>query len=207
MGLSFSLVSSSEFLYVLISPKLYNGNVQNESRRRIMTFILYNTPLLSIMRDTISQPTHSHIMGCILDRFVEFNPPYEYPPSWLIEKYHKNNTPIYLTRPALIRMIVVELLTLPFLLDNISTSIKSLTVNLLLKDVLLTISSLFHDNTTKLDDMAVAGLLINITALADIESGKHLDGLLVKCCMIYFYEFFTDVVSYRHIIQQQFSYC
>lgn len=150
--------------------------IRKECRRRIITFALYNTPLLHILKDNISTV---NTMDLTLQNLVEFDPPYEYPPSLLIQKYHSNSTPHYLTRPALIRMLVVKVFTQPFLLDNLESNvIKLLTTRLPLKDILLTISNLYHENTEKLDDLAVAGLLMNITTLADVNAGKHLDGLL-----------------------------
>lgn len=170
---STELLNAALYLHLLMGPSVY---MREEYCRRIITFALYNTPLLSILKDNISTV---NTMECILQKLVEFNPPYEYPPSLLVQKFHSNSTPRYLTRPALIRMLVVKVFTQPFLLDNLKSDfIKFLTTRLPLRDVLLTISNLYHENTEKLDDLAVAGLLMNITTLADVDSGKHLDGLL-----------------------------
>jgi hypothetical protein len=117
---------------------------------------------------------------------VTLNPPNKYAPSPLIQKNHKYAITQQLTRPILLRMLVVELFTQPFLLDTMSTKlIEELAVQLPLKDLLVTVSNMFIDKTHTLSDISVAGLLMNITELSDIESGKHLDGILVSTCIIW----------------------
>lgn len=117
----------------------------------------------------------------ILFQLATLSPPYYYSTSLLIEKYQKNNKTYYLTRPTLLRMITVELLTEPFLLDNLSSKIiAELVVQLPLKDLLMTVTSLFYTDQHTWEDRAVAGLLMNVTELSDFESGTYLDGALVS---------------------------
>lgn len=147
--------------------------------------------MLAELKNLITQSGNPHSVAIenILYQLTKLLPPYYYPTSLLIEKYQRKHSTKYLTRPLLIRMITTEILTEPFLLDNISHSlITELVVHLPLKDVLDAVSNLFRDNTQNLDDMAVAGLLMNVTQMGNIESGKYLDGILVSRNILYIYE-------------------
>lgn len=178
----YSQPSSCQLLSLLIDPVTYPKHKEDENRIRLITFALFSTDLLSRMKDAITNPSSNTTpIENILFQLAIFFPPYYYSTSLLIEKYQKKSSTKYLTRPILLRMITVELLTKPFLLDNLSSRIVTeVVIQLPLKDILDTVASLFFDNNQSLDDMAVAGLLMNITELSDIESGKYLDGSLVS---------------------------
>jgi hypothetical protein len=181
--------SSCQLLSLLIDPTTYPRNKDDENRIRIITFALLNTNLLSTIKDTfiiicstIDGPSSASVdMENIIYQLATLYPPYYYNSSSLIAKYKKNSNTQYLTRSALLRMITVELLTQPFLLEHMSSRVVTeLVIQLPLKDVLDTVSDFFFRNDTKLDDKDVAGLLMNITEMGDIESGKYLDGVLTE---------------------------
>ncbi|GAA5813710.1 hypothetical protein MFLAVUS_007197 [Mucor flavus] len=175
--------SSSQLLSLLIDSSTYPNQTSDENRIRLITFTLFNTNMLAELKNLITQSGNPHSVAIenILYQLTKLLPPYYYPTSLLIEKYQRKHSTKYLTRPLLIRMITTEILTEPFLLDNISHSlITELVVHLPLKDVLDAVSNLFRDNTQNLDDMAVAGLLMNVTQMGNIESGKYLDGILAE---------------------------
>ncbi|KAI9334179.1 hypothetical protein BD770DRAFT_402519 [Pilaira anomala] len=174
--------SSNQFLSLLIDSNTYPNKKNDENRIRLITFVLCNTDLLSVMKNVIMQLPNNVAMEAILYQIATFLPPYYYSTPLLIEKYQRNrNNSNYLTRPTLLRMITTELLTEPFLLDNISPQlVTELVVQLPLKEVLDTISNLFTDSSYKLNDMVVAGLLMNITQMGDIDSGKYLSNILTE---------------------------
>lgn len=179
--------SSDQFLSLLIDSNTYPNKKNDENRIRLITFILCNTDLLNVMKNVIMQSPNNVAMETILYQITTFLPPYYYSTPLLIEKYQRNRSNSnYLTRPTLLRMITTELLTEPFLLDNISPPlVTELVVQLPLKEVLDTISNLFTDSSYKLNDMIVAGLLMNITQMGDIDSGKYLSDILVSCSYLF----------------------
>lgn len=176
--------SSCQLLFLLLDPSTYPNHHQDESRMRIITFALHNTTLLKSIKYTILSQS-SFLNNSVIERallqLVGLNPPYYYPTSPLIEKYQKRPITQYLTRSNIVRMLTLDLLTEPFLLDHVSgTTIAELTKLLALNDVLDSINKLFMDSNVTLDDAAVAGLLMNITIMGSIESGVHIDSVLVK---------------------------
>jgi hypothetical protein len=173
-----------------LSPDIYPK--EGESFMRIITFALYNTNMLSCVKDIVVNNTPHYpvilpAMEKILYELATLYPPYKYASSPLIQKYHKYSMTQYLTRPVLLRMLVVELFTQPFLFDNLSNQlVKELVIKLPLKDVLTTVSTMFINKTQTLDDISIAGLLMNITELSDVDSGKQLDGIIVSTLFEYF---------------------
>ncbi|KAI7903093.1 uncharacterized protein BX663DRAFT_536455 [Cokeromyces recurvatus] len=172
-----SSISSSQFLLYLLDSTTYFKGKEDENRIHIITFTLYYTKLLDCIKHSIMNSDYKiHMMESILMNLVTFYPPYYYSTSSLIEKYAiKQN---YMTRANLLRMLLTELFTVPFLLDNMSDKqiITQLTIQLPFKDLLETITTLFIDSQNNLDDLAIAGLLINITTLGDTEDGQPLEG-------------------------------
>lgn len=176
--------ASCQLLSLLIVPTTYPRNKDDEARIRILTFSLFNTNLFTTVKQTVTNSRKKSVrtsMENIIYQLATLYAPYYYNTSPLIEKYQKKSNTQYLTRSVLIRMITLELLTQPFLLDSISPHILTqLVVQLPLKEILYSVSDLYLKNDTRLDDMAVAGLLMNITEMGDIESGKYLDGVLTE---------------------------
>lgn len=177
---------------LLIDPITYPKHKEDENRMRLITFTLLNTDLLNTIKKALmeNETQNKAPIENILSQLTNLSPPYYYSTSLLIETYQKNKTSPYLTRPLLLRMITLELLTQPFLLDHLShRMVTDLATKLPFKDMLNTAVGLFYDEHVHLDDMAVAGLLMNMTELSDIDSGKYLDGALVSLtlyCPIFF---------------------
>ena len=164
-------------LSLLFNPATYPQGEQSELRIRIITFALRKANLLSAVRERILNSSDSY-MENILSQLASFNPPYYYSDSPLIEKYKRSHRAEYLTRPLLSRMISVEILTRPFLLDHMSShTVETLVIQLPLKDVLDTLPDLLLEND-KLTDLDIAGLLMNIMELGDVGSRKYLDSVL-----------------------------
>jgi hypothetical protein len=139
-----------------------------------------------VIKETIinaSNQTATSSLESIIYQLSTFFPPYYYTTSPLIEKYHKGgrSSSNYLTRPDLLHRITTQLLTQPFLLDALSDqTVSQLVIQLPLKDILETVSKLFLNDRQVLDDMAVVGLLMNITKMGDVESGKYLNDVLTQ---------------------------
>jgi hypothetical protein len=120
------------------------------------------------------------MMEHALLELVALNPPYYYATSPLIEKHQARPVIYNLTRSNLVRMLTLDLLAEPFLLDHISSAtITQLTKQLPLKDVLDSVAELFTDPNVKLEGTAVAGLLMNITIMVDVGSGTFTDSTFV----------------------------
>lgn len=175
--MSSSLSCACQLLALFFEPSTYKNQ---DHRIRIITFCLYNTTLLKSMKVSKDSKVKSYL-ETILIQLATFYEPYYYTTSPLIEKYQRRpNTP-YMTRLKLLQMLTTELFTEPFFLDSVSKEVlTTLALRLPLKDILETVTELFLEPTTALDDTAVAGLLMNLTVLGDVESGKHLDGVLVS---------------------------
>jgi hypothetical protein len=133
------------------------------------------------MKYAILSQSSSSVMEHALLELATLNPPYYYPTSPLIEKHQARPVIYYLTQSNLVRMLTLDLLAEPFLLDHVSSeTITQLTKQLPLKDVLDSVTELFMDPNVKLEDTAVAGLLMNITIMGDVGSGTFIDSILVK---------------------------
>lgn len=201
--------SSSANAYQLLASLFDPSTYTNQDHRiRIMTFCLYNTTLLKSLKNTRDSNLTS-CMETILIQLAAFYEPYYYATSPLIEKYQRRpNTP-YMTRPQLLRMLTTELLIEPFFLDRVSAhALATLASKLPLKDILETVTELFLEpTTTALDDTAVAGLLMNLTVLSDVESGKHLDGILVGEIMDFLDSALDIDTLFRQIMQRPFNCC
>ncbi|KAG2200529.1 hypothetical protein INT47_012315 [Mucor saturninus] len=174
-----------QLLSLLIDPMTYPQHQNDRNRMRLVTFALFNTDLLRQIKDVVMLHTtmEKGPLENIVFQLATLSPPYDYPTSLLVQTYGKNKKITqYLTRPLLVRMLTLELLTQPFLLDHLSHHLATaLVTHLPLKGILDTTATLFYHEDgqqQRLQNMAVAGLLMNITELSDIDSGKYLDGVL-----------------------------
>jgi ubiquitin-protein ligase E3 C len=174
--------SSFQLVSLLLNSSTYPHRQEDEKRIRIITYALHNTALLKSMKHAIlSSTTGSTAIEEGLLQLVALKPPYYYTTSPLIEKHQTRPATRYLTRPNLVRMLTLDLFAEPFLLDHTSSAtITQLTKQLPLNDVLESVTELFMDPNVALSDTAVAGLLMNITIMGDVESGVHIDNVLVK---------------------------
>ncbi|CEP08172.1 hypothetical protein [Parasitella parasitica] len=171
------MISTCHFLALFFEPSTYNNQDQ---RNRIITFCLCNTTLLTSMK-TIKDNNITPFVEAILLQLVSFNEPYYYPTSSLIEKYQCRPNSPYMVRSKLLYLLTTELLIQPFFLDNLSQEVlNTLALELPLKDLLETVIDLFLEPSTTLDDTAVAGLLMNLTVLGNVQSGKNLEGVLTN---------------------------
>ncbi|KAI8346171.1 hypothetical protein BD560DRAFT_450527 [Blakeslea trispora] len=149
-----------------------------ETHVRILTFTLYRTHLLKDLKEM--QPFSDTIQS-ILYQCITFNPPYDYT-STLIQHYGgTGRRALYMTRTALLQMIVRELLTDPFFFDQFqdrNKTIQTWAIQLPLEQILSTVIELFPN--PKLDATSLAGLLINITGMGETDSGKRLAASLTS---------------------------
>ncbi|ORY96535.1 hypothetical protein BCR43DRAFT_279390 [Syncephalastrum racemosum] len=141
---------------------------------RVLTMAITHGQLLTTLVPHLLQP-HSRELEHILIDIVQCEPPYTYPVSAYLSQY---STPLHseLSRPVLVERITNELLMVPFVLDCMEdTTLSTFAASLPLGAVLDTIVQSFQRDTAWLAPEAVAGLLINTTQLANVDSEKHFE--------------------------------
>lgn len=161
------MTASGHLLSLLFNPSTYPNP---EIRTRILTYTIYNTTLFTSIKNTImTHPQLKQDMEFILVQLATLYPPYYYPTSQLIESYQKRPKSQYITRDMLLKKLILEVFIEPFFIDTLSHSVTTqLVIQLPFKSVLENIVHL----DIKLENIQVAGLLMNVTELGDIDQEK-----------------------------------
>ena len=148
----------------------------------------------------------SYTLDIVLD-IIKCKPPYDYTPSNITKwrpatppttsmfglfsgngpsSSSSNNaasTPKLLQRPVVLQSLLVDVFSIPFLVDNIpDTTLKSFLDELPLESALTTLNRMYeaeewiHEHTPE----RVVGLLMNITQMGAFQKGVYLDRALVS---------------------------
>ncbi|KAI8970934.1 hypothetical protein BDB01DRAFT_812998 [Pilobolus umbonatus] len=148
--------SGCYLLSVVLNPSCYPDAVEDRHRLRIMNYTIYHTPILETLGYIISTSEHSKQDAYSLLHYI------------LLSTMH----PSFQSTTALPLMVATHLLKWPFFIDNLSRNsvhqfIQCLSYDSLLNQTIVLLQGTQHE----LDDTSIAGLLMNITQLGDIDSG------------------------------------
>jgi hypothetical protein len=187
------------WLNFLTSAQSYKTHA---THTRIITFIILNTPCFEIIRNaavsTIS-PNKKYVENILVD-LITLSPPFEFPDSpirrflpppprkfgglfsgntTVVEEPPAQNTH-FLSRDALVEKMVIGLLVQPFLLESLASSVATSIARHFPFKVILDTTRQCAINDPTLTDQQVAGLLMNVSVISTLDSGEHLEGVLVS---------------------------